>query len=219
MSAPSMSLSCSASSVGCHAPHHCTTVVQFLLHVYGGGPTELDASLGMVCREPGRVNAHRGLCVCGDETQEQQRTVSSRMLPSDERTRGGSHAADADTLWKKLARRTHPQHDEGPWEGSTRRSTGLASRMPRGTCSAGHSEGSALESGGVADVDLQMRCQRCGAFMDLTDPGPGQTWTPDQFWTCLACGRHFWTTYPAQKTAYTILRPSGKRERYPRDDT
>ena len=30
------------------------------------------------------------------------------MLPSDERTRGGSHAADADTLWKKLARRTHP---------------------------------------------------------------------------------------------------------------
>ena len=35
--------------------------------------------------------------------------------------------------------------------------------MPRGTCSAGHSEGSALESGGVADVDLQMRCQRCGA--------------------------------------------------------
>ena len=59
----------------------------------------------------------------------------------------------------------------------------------------------------------------CGAFMDLTDPGPGQTWTPDQFWTCLACGRHFWTTYPAPKTAYTILRPSGKRERYPRDDT
>ena len=55
--------------------------------------------------------------------------------------------------------------------------------------------------------------------MDLTDPGPGQTWTPDQFWTCLACGRHFWTTYPAPKTAYTILRPSGKRERYPRDDT
>ncbi len=109
MSAPSMSLSCSASSVGCHAPHHCTTVVQFLLHVYGGGPTELDASLGMVCREPGRVNAHRGVCVCGDETQEQQRTVSSRMLPSHERTRGGSHAADADTLWKKLVRRTHPQ--------------------------------------------------------------------------------------------------------------
>ena len=46
--------------------------------------------------------------MCGDETQEQQRTVSSRMLPSDERTRGGSHAADADTLWKKLARRTYP---------------------------------------------------------------------------------------------------------------
>ena len=38
-----------------------------------------------------------------------KRTVSSRMLPSDGRTRGGSHAADADTLWKKLARRMHPQ--------------------------------------------------------------------------------------------------------------
>ena len=44
-------------------------------------PADLDASLGMVRREPGRVNAHRGLCVYGDETLEQQRTVSSRMLP------------------------------------------------------------------------------------------------------------------------------------------
>ena len=71
----------------------------------------------------------------------------------------------------------------------------------------------------VGDVDLQMRCQRCGAFMDLTDPGPGEAWKLDQFWICLACGRHFWTTYPAPKTAYAILRPSGVRERYPRDNT
>ena len=89
-------------------------------------PADLDASLGMVCREPGRVNAHRGLCVYGDETLEQQRTVSSRMLPSDERTRGGSHAADADTLWKKLARRTHPHV-----RGDTTKGRGKA-RLDRG---------------------------------------------------------------------------------------
>ena len=71
----------------------------------------------------------------------------------------------------------------------------------------------------VADVDLQMRCQRCGALMDLTDPGPGEAWKPDQFWICLECGRHFWTTHPSPKTAYAILRPNGVRERYPRGDT
>ena len=41
----------------------------------------------------------------------------------------------------------------------------------------------------------------------------------DQFWICLECGRHFWTTYTLPKTAYAILRPNGVRERYPRDDT
>ena len=61
----------------------------------------------------------------------------------------------------------------------------------------------------MANGDLQMRCQRCGALMDLKDPGPGEAWTPDQFWVCLECDRHFWTTYPAPKTAYTILRPNG----------
>ena len=71
----------------------------------------------------------------------------------------------------------------------------------------------------MADVDLQMRCQRCGALMDLTDPGPGEAWKPDQFWTCLECGRHFWTTYPQPKTAYAILRPNGVRHSYPRAST
>ena len=71
----------------------------------------------------------------------------------------------------------------------------------------------------MADIDLQMRCQRCGAVMDLTDPGPGNAWTPDQFWTCVECGRHFWTTYPPPTTAYAILRPTGARERYFRGDT
>jgi hypothetical protein len=53
--------------------------------------------------------------------------------------------------------------------------------------------------------------------MDLTDPGPGEVWKLDQFWICLECGRHFWTTYTLPKTAYAILRPNGVRERYPRD--
>ena len=71
----------------------------------------------------------------------------------------------------------------------------------------------------MADADLQMRCQRCGALMDLKDPGPGEAWKPDQFWVCLECDRHFWTTYPAPKTAYTILRPNGIKQSYPRGGT
>ena len=55
--------------------------------------------------------------------------------------------------------------------------------------------------------------------MNLTDPGPGEAWKPDQFWTCLECGRHFWTTYPPPKTAYAILRPNGVRHSYLRDST
>jgi hypothetical protein len=46
------------------------------------------------------------------------------------------------------------------------------------------------------DVGIKIRCQRCGQQMDLRDPLPGQTWTPEQFWVCPQCGRHFWTTYP-----------------------
>ena len=71
----------------------------------------------------------------------------------------------------------------------------------------------------MADADLQMRCQRCGALMDLTDSGPGEAWKPDQFSVCLECDRHFWTTYPPPKTAYAILRPNGIRQRYPRGGT
>jgi len=48
---------------------------------------------------------------------------------------------------------------------------------------------------------LQMRCQRCGAEMEMRDPGEGTPWTPDQFWVCNKCGRHFWTTYPPPKAA------------------
>ena len=49
------------------------------------------------------------------------------------------------------------------------------------------------------DVKVQIRCQRCGNQMELKDPGPDDTWTPQQFWECQACGRHFWTTYPPPK--------------------
>jgi hypothetical protein len=41
-----------------------------------------------------------------------------------------------------------------------------------------------------------MRCQRCGAQMEMRDPAPGGPWKPDQFWVCPTCGRHFWTTHP-----------------------
>ncbi len=48
----------------------------------------------------------------------------------------------------------------------------------------------------MTDVDLHIRCQRCGTEMEMRDPGPGMAWTPDQFWVCPRCGRHFWSTYP-----------------------
>jgi DNA-directed RNA polymerase subunit RPC12/RpoP len=46
------------------------------------------------------------------------------------------------------------------------------------------------------ELGIQIRCMRCGAEMELRDPQPGMPWTPDQFWVCNTCGRHFWTTYP-----------------------
>jgi rRNA maturation protein Nop10 len=51
----------------------------------------------------------------------------------------------------------------------------------------------------MADVEIRIRCQRCGTQMDLRDPAPGSPWTPDQFWVCPSCGRHFWSTYPPPK--------------------
>ena len=46
------------------------------------------------------------------------------------------------------------------------------------------------------ELGIEIRCMRCGEVMDLRDPAPGMPWTPDQFWVCPRCGRHFWTTYP-----------------------
>lgn len=52
-----------------------------------------------------------------------------------------------------------------------------------------------------------MRCQRCGAQMDMRDPEPGGAWKPDQFWVCATCGRHFWTTYPAPPKPAVVAEP------------
>lgn len=46
----------------------------------------------------------------------------------------------------------------------------------------------------MSSFGLKLRCQRCGAQMEMRDPADG-TWKTDQFWVCPQCGRHFWTTY------------------------
>ena len=53
----------------------------------------------------------------------------------------------------------------------------------------------------MSELGLRIRCQRCGAQMELRDPVSVETWRPDQFWVCPTCGRHFWTTYPPPKPA------------------
>jgi len=50
-------------------------------------------------------------------------------------------------------------------------------------------------------LGIEIRCMRCGEVMDLRDPQPDMPWTPDQFWVCPRCGRHFWTTFPPPKPA------------------
>ena len=40
----------------------------------------------------------------------------------------------------------------------------------------------------MSEANLQIRCMRCGTQMEMRDPGPGQAWTPDQFWVCPKCG-------------------------------
>jgi hypothetical protein len=56
--------------------------------------------------------------------------------------------------------------------------------------------------------DVSVRCQRCGAQMDLTDPAPEDPWPAQQFWECPQCNRHFWTTYPAIKPAKPAAKPA-----------
>jgi DNA-directed RNA polymerase subunit RPC12/RpoP len=63
--------------------------------------------------------------------------------------------------------------------------------------------------------ELKLRCQRCGAQMEMRDPEPGGAWKPDQFWVCPTCGRHFWTTYanppkPAGEATAAPVKPAGE---------
>ena len=51
----------------------------------------------------------------------------------------------------------------------------------------------------MVDMQIRIRCQSCGEQMTLRDPEPGGPWSPQQFWECTSCGRHFWTTYPPPK--------------------
>lgn len=62
--------------------------------------------------------------------------------------------------------------------------------------------------GGMSNNDLKLRCQRCGAQMEMRDPEPGGAWKPDQFWVCAACGRHFWTTYAAAPKPAAPVEPA-----------
>jgi len=41
----------------------------------------------------------------------------------------------------------------------------------------------------------------------MKDPAAGQPWTPQQFWVCNRCGRHFWTTYAAAPGAKPAVPP------------
>jgi len=59
-------------------------------------------------------------------------------------------------------------------------------------------------------LGIEIRCMRCGEVMDLRDPQPGMPWSPDQFWVCPRCGRHFWTTYPPPKPAAAAAAPPAK---------
>ena len=48
----------------------------------------------------------------------------------------------------------------------------------------------------MSDGLPQIACQLCGTRMEMKDPAPDMPWTPDQYWVCPTCWRHFWTTYP-----------------------
>jgi hypothetical protein len=48
--------------------------------------------------------------------------------------------------------------------------------------------------------------------MELRDPGPDKPWTPDQFWVCRRCGRHFWSTYSTRTAAPAAEKPKPATE-------
>ncbi len=42
----------------------------------------------------------------------------------------------------------------------------------------------------------------------MVDPAPGDSWRPDQYWVCLKCGKHFWSTYPAPPAPVAAAKPA-----------
>ena len=142
--------------------------------------------------------------MCGDETLEQQRTVSSPdatlRRENQRRVPCGRCGHPLEEVGSQNAPARERGHDEGPWEGSTRPSTGLPSRMPRGTCSAGHPEGSALESGEW--LMSTFRCAANGAARSWISPiqVPGRPGRP------ISSG-------PAWHAAATFGRPIRPRKR------
>src|SRR4051812_30614239 len=67
---------------------------------------------------------------------------------------------------------------------------------PAASTIAGIISGACYRIAAMSDLDIHIRCMRCGADMEMRDPALDRPWTPDQFWVCPRCGRHFWTTYP-----------------------
>jgi hypothetical protein len=71
----------------------------------------------------------------------------------------------------------------------------------------------------MPELELRIRCQRCGDQMEMKEPAPGQPWRPDQFWVCPRCGRHFWSTYaspPAPATAAAAPQAAGQPAEAPK---
>ncbi len=63
----------------------------------------------------------------------------------------------------------------------------------------------------MAEQELRIQCQRCGAAMEMKDPAPGDPWKPDQYWVCPRCGRHFWSTYPNPPGAAAAKAPEAPK--------
>jgi transposase-like protein len=68
-------------------------------------------------------------------------------------------------------------------------------------------------------ADHRIRCQRCGAQMEMKDPAPGAPWRPEQFWVCPKCHRHFWTTYTAPPGPPAAAKEQAKEPANPAPET
>ncbi len=103
-----------------------------------------------------------------------------------------------DVLDRRVLERAHDARDEGVAIRQGERSfrASHAARLPCGEDDGRNHPGDRIESEAMGEIDLHIRCQRCGTDMELRDPVSVEHWKPDQFWVCPKCGRHFWSTYP-----------------------